>query len=600
MGTLTINDCGTAHETQLLDIYNGLIDAERDRQNKEPTLLEKSNIELQVAEAYQSILKICNDGGQIAKALDILKERAKNVSINELSNIAVDVAVDVFASPTVDGNDIKDVAAFGVTQMMDNNIGDNKFENDISNIQRHYASGSEAEHEIITRAHSKDATAHDKDMYVALSQTDAIDFYNTMGLTFEELDEHDKGFVIKNIRTFMADGKQTEAIIFMQQMGINQECVDEPKWNIYGFEDNTMNPEDAEISRKIGAFSNCITGFIKYYDKLPDVKRNKSYETLIKMYEESDIKIDLGLDSLSTIFMNNEKDCEISEIIEFMERFARDINDAKQNINIDEYMTTRMIVIVNKLNRFKPEIAEQILDGFNKRAKDSGREEFYFENIVALDDKSINTLYFSDESKKELTYEQILQKVRTGKVSRELRFISPGKERGNLRVATNKGNAKSLVELNKETREKKNIAIRNTLNNIYKKDGMKGVMKCMQMRCLESNQDKVYKQDWIRAFASFLDVENNKEVTNGFSQDDIDSIAEMIKNIVNNKKEQLQDDSFLYKFVQLSNDVIKRNNESTILSAEQLDVKSIIENVSGDKMDMFSRKEPSGSEFSER
>ena len=129
---------------------------------------------------------------------------------------------------------------------------------------------------------------------------------------------------------------------------------------------------------------------------------------------------------------------------------------------------------------------------------------------------------------------------------------------------------------------------------------MKGVMKCMQMRCLESNQDKVYKQDWIRAFASFLDVENNKEVTNGFSQDDIDSIAEMIKNIVNNKKEQLQDDSFLYKFVQLSNDVIKRNNESTILSAEQLDVKSIIENVSGDKMDMFSRKEPSGSEFSER
>ena len=126
MGTLTINDCGTAHETQLLDIYNGLIDAERDRLNKEPTLLEKSNIELQVAEAYQSILKICNDGGQIAKALDILKERAKNVSINELSNIAVDVAVDVFASPTVDGNDIKDVAAFGVTQMMDNNIGDNK------------------------------------------------------------------------------------------------------------------------------------------------------------------------------------------------------------------------------------------------------------------------------------------------------------------------------------------------------------------------------------------------------------------------------------------------------------------------------------------
>lgn len=131
MGTLTINDCGTAHETQLLDIYNGLIDAERDRLNKEPTLLEKSNIELQVAEAYQSILKICNDGGQIAKALDILKERAKNVSINELSNIAVDVAVDVFASPTVDGNDIKDVAAFGVAQAITNGFRDNTINDQI-------------------------------------------------------------------------------------------------------------------------------------------------------------------------------------------------------------------------------------------------------------------------------------------------------------------------------------------------------------------------------------------------------------------------------------------------------------------------------------
>ena len=73
MSSLTINDCGTAHEKQLLDIYGKLIDVEKERNNREPTSLEKSNIELQVAEAYQSILKICNDGGQITKALDILK-----------------------------------------------------------------------------------------------------------------------------------------------------------------------------------------------------------------------------------------------------------------------------------------------------------------------------------------------------------------------------------------------------------------------------------------------------------------------------------------------------------------------------------------------
>lgn len=123
MSSLTINDCGTAHETQLLDIYNKLIDVERDRTNKEPTLLEKSNIELQVAEAYQSILKICNDGGQIAKALDVLKERAKNVNINELSNIAIDVATEIFTPPTIDENDLKGVAALGVAQAIANSWG---------------------------------------------------------------------------------------------------------------------------------------------------------------------------------------------------------------------------------------------------------------------------------------------------------------------------------------------------------------------------------------------------------------------------------------------------------------------------------------------
>ena len=48
-----------------------------------------------------------------------------------MSNIAVDVAVDVFASPTVDGNDIKDVAAFGVAQAITNGFRDNTINDQI-------------------------------------------------------------------------------------------------------------------------------------------------------------------------------------------------------------------------------------------------------------------------------------------------------------------------------------------------------------------------------------------------------------------------------------------------------------------------------------
>lgn len=120
MGSLSINDCGTAHETQLLDIYNGLIDSERKKTNKEPTLLEKSNIELQVAEAYQSILKICKDGGQIAKALELLKERTENIDINELSDIADDIAKETLEEPIINENNTKDAIGFGVVQAMSN------------------------------------------------------------------------------------------------------------------------------------------------------------------------------------------------------------------------------------------------------------------------------------------------------------------------------------------------------------------------------------------------------------------------------------------------------------------------------------------------
>lgn len=132
MGTLTINDCGTAHESQLLDIYKDLIDMEKIRTGKEPTSLEKSNIELQVAEAYQSILNICNDGGQISKALELLKERVSTISINEISKVAVDVVSQVSNVRTTNENDIKDIAAFGIAQAMDNGLGD---ENNVLNDQ---------------------------------------------------------------------------------------------------------------------------------------------------------------------------------------------------------------------------------------------------------------------------------------------------------------------------------------------------------------------------------------------------------------------------------------------------------------------------------
>ena len=45
MEALTINDCGTAHEDKLLEIYDDIVNLEKIRKGKEPTSLEKSKIE---------------------------------------------------------------------------------------------------------------------------------------------------------------------------------------------------------------------------------------------------------------------------------------------------------------------------------------------------------------------------------------------------------------------------------------------------------------------------------------------------------------------------------------------------------------------------
>lgn len=113
MGVYSIKDCGTAHEAQLIDIYEAIIKAEKTRTGKEPTSLDKTNINAEVAEAYQSILNICKDGGKISEALVMLKERANDISVNEISKIAIDVVSGV-QNPEILNTENQVVAAVGI------------------------------------------------------------------------------------------------------------------------------------------------------------------------------------------------------------------------------------------------------------------------------------------------------------------------------------------------------------------------------------------------------------------------------------------------------------------------------------------------------
>ena len=96
MRNLSINDCGTAHEDKLLEIYNQFIENEKIRKGKEPTEFEKSELDMQIAMAYQSILTNLKDGVAISQALNLLEERVSTISIREISKVAVDVVNEVY------------------------------------------------------------------------------------------------------------------------------------------------------------------------------------------------------------------------------------------------------------------------------------------------------------------------------------------------------------------------------------------------------------------------------------------------------------------------------------------------------------------------
>ena len=96
MRDLSINDCGTAHESKLLEIYNQFIENEKLKNGKEPTAVEKNNINMEIALAYQKILNNLKDGGSINQALDLLEKRAETTSITEISKVAIEIVGEVF------------------------------------------------------------------------------------------------------------------------------------------------------------------------------------------------------------------------------------------------------------------------------------------------------------------------------------------------------------------------------------------------------------------------------------------------------------------------------------------------------------------------
>lgn len=578
MGKAGINDCGTAHESKLLEIYGDLVKIEKERTGKDVTPLEKSKIEYGVVEAYQTILKVLNDGDSISRALNLLGKRiiTNQISVNQISEFAIDVARHVDESKYTNSN-----FDTGVKRENNQDLGgitnnDNGNAMLLQSIQKNYGLGSPKEDNIINRAHSDDATQHDKDMYGALLQIDLASFEERVGIKSEDLSDSDKGFKIKTMKALMEEGDFKSAEAFKKQYDITDEELKDPLWDNWVFEDNTIDEEDAKISREIATFSDSGESYFKTYAKRsPEENQSIFKKEILENYEKSENKIDLGLEMLSRVARWNKNAIQTPEIQEFIDMFIHDIGEQGNTFEIDQYMTVRMIDFVNKLRESNPEGAKHIVDEFNRRAEEIGYSKFDFKKICDLSKEDIDLLYEKEREQKlergQDAYEKTCELIETGKIKT---IANEGKK-------IDEGFDKKIpfTNLSDTSKEKRYKGMMGSLNNAYKKDGMQAVMKCMQNCCSDSQNISENQKDWIKVFSKFLNVEENEILGGELKQEDINIITSSIKNVMLENGNNVQPNTATYDFIQVANEVIKGQNKDKkqILSANETEVKTVIE-----------------------
>lgn len=451
----------------------------------------------------------------------------------------------------------------------------------ISAMAKEYGSGSEQEAQIINRAYSPNATAHDHDMYVALSQIEVACFEQKVGITPSNMSEFDKGIKVKTVKTLIEEGKLDKAKIIMNQYGLTEEDINSGQYNHVVFEDNTTDKNDAFISARIQRFSEKVESFAKNYGEMTPNERKEAFDILDGEYNQSNEKIDIGFDSLARIAMQTDK-ITAPEMAQLTKRLISDLRNPEQKLQIDEYVTANMVMLVSKLSKTDPETAKQLLDGFNARAREINYSQLKFEDIAKLTESDLNILLCNQGSEKQITgkegYDKLVEAVQQGK-------ILPKSNSTQTLQLDEDTNMKS-PKVSKTTNKSPVDSMRSTLNGVHERRGMQGVMKCMSVRCLDENIPKNQRQMWLSAFSSFLDMKTNSPLGSTLKVEDSEEITQMVKKLVESRGTSLADDKIAYGFVQIAEKAKKtsvRQEKNPVLSADKITTKQIIEHFDNGK-----------------
>lgn len=395
MGALSINDCGTAHEAQLLEIYNGLIDKEKLVTGREPNSLEKSNIDLRVAEAYQSILSICNDGGQISRALELLKERIPTMNINDISKVAVDTVLQVSNGRNVEQNNFGDIAAAAVVGYA---LGDNAgMQNEINEVPEEIPAARESLYkDLSSRVHEEGASTEEQSAMVAFSYGAAMDTGAELGLKFDDLELSDRREIIKTIKDYLRYGEKDSADFYCKRYGITEVDLENPDYGSFDHLMDTVSPEEDRIMHEINKLAGPIRMFGDYADKMSPELVEKEFERMVKEINASEYPVDAifkAIDSSKRLSQNK------GLYDRFLEIGIEKFNDPTVPTDFDGWLLSYMAGAAQNYNSPESrEAVEQITELINRGLESSGLS-LTADEVLDLDVYSFQE-YISDESRR--------------------------------------------------------------------------------------------------------------------------------------------------------------------------------------------------------
>lgn len=398
MGILTINDCGTAHEAQLLEIYNGLIDKEKLVTGKEPTSLEKSNIELQVAEAYQSILTICNDGGQISKALELLKERVPTMSINEISKVAVDVVSQVSNVRDANENGINDIDNLAAIAALEYALGDSDGkQNEINDIPEEIPQARERIFEdLSSQVHEDGASIEDQSAMVAFSYGASMDTGAELGLKLSDLEFSDQCEVIKTIKDYLKYGDKEIADFYCKRYGITDADLENPEYESFDHLMDTVSPEEDKVMYEINKLAGSIRMLADYTDILSPELCEKEFERLLEEINASEYPVDAifkAIDSSKRLSQNKEI------YARFLDVGIEMFNNPNVKVDMDGWLLSYMVGAAKNFDESgSREGVEQVVELINNGLS-SNDMSLTIDDVLNFDILSFQE-HISDESRR--------------------------------------------------------------------------------------------------------------------------------------------------------------------------------------------------------